>query len=294
MNIEVLDRLKLIEHDHTLNILVINHNADIPMSDLVQLQPFGNVTIATSTTLMVSQLLGKLGGLKYNVVLTSRIQNKEYDIIIANEFTDFIRRIVTNHKIKYLCFLNFVKNFNLINYYEFEENCYKLSSLKNNDEVNIEEPGQEDVIPEENENELIHDDIKVISNQQGNYEVFIKDIAATPIKYDKYRINYLYPVVPGKISIVMIVSALNNNFAEVLRDIRSQNLALIEYIIIDNAAGFRNNVKPNIRYGERMPIEFCEYHAKEISTGEYIITLKEDSEPINVMAEILQGKFETR
>jgi hypothetical protein len=92
----------------------------------------------------------------------------------------------------------------------------------------------------------------------------------------------------------MIVSALNNNFAEVLRDIRSQNLALIEYIIIDNAAGFRNNVKPNIRYGERMPIEFCEYHAKEISTGEYIITLKEDSEPINVMAEILQGKFETR
>lgn len=294
MNIEVLDRLKLIEHDHTLNILVINHNADIPMSDLVQLQPFGNVTIATSTTLMVSQLLGKLGGLKYNVVLTSRIQNKEYDIIIANEFTDFIRRIVTNYKIKYLCFLNFVKNFNLINYYEFEENCYKLSSLKNTEEVNIEEPGQEDVIPEENENELIHDDIEVISNQQGNYEVFIKDIAATPIKYDKYRINYLYPVVPGKISIVMIVSALNNNFAEVLRDIRSQNLALIEYIIIDNAAGFRNNVKPNIRYGERMPIEFCEYHAKEISTGEYIITLKEDSEPINVMAEILQGKFETR
>jgi hypothetical protein len=294
MNIEVLDRLKLIEHDHTLNILVINHNADIPMSDLVQLQYFGNVTIATSTTLMVSQLLGKLSGLKYNVVLTSRIQNKEYDVIIANEFTDFIRHIVTNYKIKYLCFLNFVRNFNLINYYEFEENCYKLTSLKNSNEINIEEPGQEDVIPEENENELIHDDIETISNQQGNYEVFIKDIASTPIKYDKYRINYLYPVVPGKISIVMIVSALNNNFAEVLRDIRSQNLALIEYIIIDNAAGFRNNVKPNIRYGERMPIEFCEYHAKEISTGEYIITLKEDSEPINVMAEILQGKFETR
>jgi hypothetical protein len=294
MNIEVLDRLKLVEHDHTMNILVINHNADIPMSELVQLQPFGNVTIATSTTLMVSQLLGRLGGLKYNVVLTSRIQNKDYDVIIANEFTDFVKRIVTNYKIKYLCFLNFVKNFNLINYYEFEENCYKLTSLKNNNEINVENPEDYEDIPEENENELISDDVETISNQQGNYEVFIKDIAATPIKYDKYRINYLYPVVPGKISIVMIVSALNNNFAEVLRDIRSQNLALIEYIIIDNAAGFRNNVKPNIRYGERMPIEFCEYHAKEISTGEYIITLKEDSEPINVMAEILQGKFETR
>ena len=92
----------------------------------------------------------------------------------------------------------------------------------------------------------------------------------------------------------MIVSALNNNFADVLRNIRSQNLPLIEYIIIDNAAGFRNNVKPNIRYGERMPIDFCEYHAKELSTGEYIIILNEASPSFDVMEIISQGKFETR
>lgn len=300
MNIEVLEKIKVIEHDHTLKILVINHNADILVSDLIQLKDLGEITIATSTPLMVSQLLGKLSGLKYNIVLTTRIPIKNYDMIISNEFTDLIKHITSSLKIKYLCFLNSVKNFNLSNYYMFEENFYKLTSTSLESEIkisNIEETsndGEKDDIQDVNNNEIISDDKETIENVQGNYEVFIKDLASTPLKYDKYRINYLYPVVPGKISIVMIVSALNNNFADVLRNIRSQNLPLIEYIIIDNAAGFRNNVKPNIRYGERMPIDFCEYHAKELSTGEYIIILNEASPSFDVMEIISQGKFETR
>lgn len=300
MNIEVLEKIKVIEHDHTLKILVINHNADILVSDLIQLKDLGEITIATSTPLMVSQLLGKLSGLKYNIVLTTRIPIKNYDMIISNEFTDLIKHITSSLKIKYLCFLNSVKNFNLSNYYMFEENFYKLTSTSLESEIkisNIEETsndGEKDDIQDVNNNEIISDDKETIENVQGNYEVFIKDLASTPLKYDKYRINYLYPVVPGKISIVMIVSALNNNFADVLRNIRSQNLPLIEYIIIDNAAGFRNNVKPNIRYGERMPINFCEYHAKELSTGEYIIILNEASPSFDVMEIISQGKFETR
>ena len=300
MNIEVLEKIKVIEHDHTLKILVINHNADILVSDLIQLKNLGEITIATSTPLMVSQLLGKLSGLKYNIVLTTRIPIKNYDMIISNEFTDLIKHITSSLKIKYLCFLNSVKNFNLLNYYMFEENFYKLTSTSLESEIkisNIEETsndGEKDDIQDVNNNEIISDDKETIENVQGNYEVFIKDLASTPLKYDKYRINYLYPVVPGKISIVMIVSALNNNFADVLRNIRSQNLPLIEYIIIDNAAGFRNNVKPNIRYGERMPIDFCEYHAKELSTGEYIIILNEASPSFDVMEIISQGKFETR
>ena len=300
MNIEVLEKIKVIEHDHTLKILVINHNADILVSDLIQLKDLGEITIATSTPLMVSQLLGKLSGLKYNIVLTTRIPIKNYDMIISNEFTDLIKHITSSLKIKYLCFLNSVKNFNLSNYYMFEENFYKLTSTSLESEIkisNIEKTsndGEKDDIQDVNNNEIISDDKETIENVQGNYEVFIKDLASTPLKYDKYRINYLYPVVPGKISIVMIVSALNNNFADVLRNIRSQNLPLIEYIIIDNAAGFRNNVKPNIRYGERMPINFCEYHAKELSTGEYIIILNEASPSFDVMEIISQGKFETR
>ena len=300
MNIEVLEKIKVIEHDHTLKILVINHNADILVSDLIQLKNLGEITIATSTPLMVSQLLGKLSGLKYNIVLTTRIPIKNYDMIISNEFTDLIKHITSSLKIKYLCFLNSIRNFNLSNYYMFEENFYKLTSTSLESEIkisNIEETsndGEKDDIQDVNNNEIISDDKETIENVQGNYEVFIKDLASTPLKYDKYRINYLYPVVPGKISIVMIVSALNNNFADVLRNIRSQNLPLIEYIIIDNAAGFRNNVKPNIRYGERMPIDFCEYHAKELSTGEYIIILNEASPSFDVMEIISQGKFETR
>ena len=93
MNIEVLEKIKVIEHDHTLKILVINHNADILVSDLIQLKDLGEITIATSTPLMVSQLLGKLSGLKYNIVLTTRIPIKNYDMIISNEFTDLIKSL---------------------------------------------------------------------------------------------------------------------------------------------------------------------------------------------------------
>jgi hypothetical protein len=271
----------------------VNHNSDISLQDLIALKDFGKITIATSTPLMASQLIGKLRGLDYQIVLTTRIPIKSYDIIISNEFTDLIKLVINNLKIKYLCFLNFVRNFNLTNYYEFEENCYKLTTSASLNENKVTNP-EDDIIPEEDDNDFSYDDDEVITNSEGNYEIFVKDIASTPLKYDKYRINYLYPVVPGKISIIMIVSALNNNFADVIRNIRSQNLPLIEYIIIDNAAGFRNNVKPNIRYGEKQSLEFCEYHGKEMSSGEYIIILNETSEMIDVMYEINQGKYETR
>ena len=43
MNIEVLEKIKVIEDDHTLKILVINHNADILVSDLIQLKNLGEI-----------------------------------------------------------------------------------------------------------------------------------------------------------------------------------------------------------------------------------------------------------
>jgi hypothetical protein len=295
MNIEVLERIKQIEYDHNLDILVINHNCDISLEDLISLRDFGKITIAVSTPLQASQLIGRLSGLKYQIVLTSRIPNKNYDIIIANEFTELVKAASTRLKIKYIHFLNFVKNFNLSNYYEFEENFFKITSSVGPNENKITGPEDEIIEPDKNNYDLFsYNDEEIMVNSEGNYDVFIQDIASTPIKYDKYRINYLYPAVPGKISIIMIVSSLTNKFAEVLRDIRSQNIPLIEYIIIDNAAGFRNNVKPNIRYGEKMPLDFCEYHGREMSTGEYIIILNEKSDEIDVMLEISQGNYETR
>ena len=110
----------------------------------------------------------------------------------------------------------------------------------------------------------------------------------------KYGINYINEVVPGMTSIIMIVSENNNKFAETLRAIRAQNVGSIEYIIIDNAAGFRNNVKPNIRYGEKMSEDICIEHAKELCSGEYMFILNQDSDEINVLEEIEKGKYETR
>ena len=171
---------------------------------------------------------------------------------------------------------------------------FKFVSIVNDDSIN------------ENENETNDTNLNVINDAnnystsedlvltEGDYEILIKDFATEPIKYDKYRINYLYPQVPGKVSIIMTVSSLNNTFPDVLKDIRSQGVGLIEFIIIDNAAGFRNNVKPQIRYGQRMPIEFCEYHAKEFCSGEYMIFLTEESPAFLVSDWLERGLYEVR
>jgi hypothetical protein len=183
------------------------------------------------------------------------------------------------------------------NYYVFGDHClkYKFASITNDDPIdetntNSSQDSNSNVIKDADDKTT---EEKVVLTE-GDYEILIKDFATEPIKYDKYRINYLYPQVPGKISIIMTVSSLNNTFPEVLKDIRSQGLGLVEFIIIDNAAGFRNNVKPQIRYGQRMPIEFCEYHAKEFCTGEYMIFLTENSPTFMVSDWLSKGLYEVR
>lgn len=293
MNIEVLRKLKIIESSHTLKILVINNDFNIPMDFLIQLKEIGSVVIAVPTQIMASQLIGKLSGLNYKIVVLNRIPIQNYDIIISISETEFVNKVATTLKVKYLYFLSNVTNINLSNYYKIEENCFKLTT---NNEETIANMRLMSVNNETDQTQTgtTNSSINTNENSLSNYEIIVQDLAATTFKYDKYTINYLNPIVPGKISIIMIVSTINNNFAEVLRDIRSQNLPLIEYIIIDNAAGFRNNVKPNIRYGEQMPIDYCKYHAKELTTGEYIIQLDENSEKIDVMKEILKKNYETR
>lgn len=294
MNFNVLADLKQIENDHELSILVIDDALSIPIEDLVQLSSFGKVTIAVENTIEAGYLIGKLSGLKCTVVLNRRIPIMNYDVLISSSFSDVTRIIVKNLKIKYLCFTKFVRNFDLKNYYEFEENSYRLTSKDPVQMHHPHHPRPQPSCPPPSQDEETEENEDVVENDASNYDTIIKDISSTLMKYDKYRINYLNPVVPGKISIIMIVSELNNNFAEVIRAIKDQKLPSIEFIIIDNAAGFRNNVKPNIRYGEKMPQDFCEYHAKELTTGEYIIIMNQDSEVIDVMTAINLGQFETR
>ncbi len=320
INTQVLQNIKLTETDSVLSILVIDQNLSIPMQDLVDLKQFGKITIAVESVMEQTFLIGKLSGLGYSIVLTRRIPIIKYDVLISTDLSEITRIIIKNLKIKYLCFTNFVQNFNLTNYYEFEENSYKIVS----DQVspshpfippkppvqpkppsghfNPPKPPSGHVIPPPppiphhqdiiNENDEI--DIENVENDESNYQAIIKDISSTEMKYDKYHINYLHQVVPGKVSIIMIVSNVNTAFAEVIRELKAQNVQSLEVIIIDNAAGFRNNVKPNIRYGEKMPLDFCEYHAKELTTGEYIFVLNQDSESFDIMTAINQGKYQTR
>lgn len=291
MNISVLENIKLVENDHTLKILVINTGIVISPQSILQLKNIGEVTIAVDNTIESSWLVGQLGGVRMRVVLRSRIPIDNYDILISNCLSDTERIILRSIKIKYLCFTQFVRNFNLANYYAFEENSYKLTIN------NVSHPHhgmRPPCPPPPSQNNESEEPQSSTENDESNYEIIIKDIASTETKYDKYFLNYLHPVIPGKISIIMIVSELNNNFADVVRDIKAQNLPSYEIIIIDNAAGFRNNVKPDIRYGTKMPKDYCEYHAKELTSGEYIIMLDQDSASFDVMTAINQGQYETR
>ena len=286
INFNILNTIQTSESNHLLNILVLNTNMDININDLNNLKTYGNIFVVVSTPLQSSQLIGNLGT-KSNikVVLKQRIPIRFYDLIISKYPTDLLNLIISNLTVKYLYLIEKPEGFGLQNYYEFSQNSFRLKNIATTSQNNINNEESNVNVIYENSN---------LDEENIDYDIFIKSLGITPIKYDKYIINYLKPAIPGKVSIVMIVSALNNNFAEVIRKLKAQEYPLIEFIIIDNGAGFRNNVKPNIRYGTKMDIGFCEYHAKELCTGEYMFILHEDSEIFDINEYIEQGKYEIR
>lgn len=286
INFNILNNIKTSESNHLLNILVLNTNIDIDINELSELNNYGNVFIVVSTPLESSQLIGKLGAYKnIKVILKQRIPIKFYDLVISKYPTDLLNLIISNLTVKYLYLIEKPEEFTLQNYYEFSQNSFRLK--------NITTTSQNNINSEESNINVINENVD-LGEENIDYDIFIKNLSITPIKYDKYEINYLNPAIPGKVSIIMIISALNNNFAEVIRKLKAQEYPLIEFIIIDNGAGFRNNVKPNIRYGTKMDIGFCEYHAKELCSGEYMFILHEDSELFDINEYIEQGKYEVR
>ena len=300
INLQILENIKSAEAGRPLKILVINESLSIPIEDQLALKGLGEVTVATGTPMEASHLIAKFSGLGYSVVLTRRIPIRKYDVLISNSFSSVTQIIIRNLRMKYLCFTNFVRNFCVSDYYEFEENTYKLASAPLPPKPppcrtpeGITPPGPPPVNVMNTDDDPTND-VAVGENDESNYQAAIKGLASTKVKYDKYRMNYLHPAVPGKVSIVMVASGQNNSFAEVLRELRAQDLPSVEFIIVDNASNYRNNVRPNIRYGEKMPDDFCAYHAKELTTGEYIIMLDQDSKVFDIMEAISQGKYERR
>lgn len=299
MNFLVFDKIKVAEGKRPLNILFLNiDDIQFSLDTYIKLKEYGELFVVCKSSLQIGALRGRLNSYNIKFILSHQIPpNINFDIVICtsniiksnNKLTDYF-------KFEYVYILDDIYNNELLdNYYVFADHClkYKFASVANDEPDTTNQSSNTDADVFKDADELKDEETEIIL-EEGDYEILIKDFAAEPIKYDKYRINYLYPQVPGKVSIIMTISRINDTFSEVLKDIRSQNVGLIEFIIIDNAAGFRNNVKPNIRYGQRMPIDFCEYHAKEFCTGEYMICLKEDSPTFLVSDFIEKGLYEVR
>lgn len=297
MNFTIFNRIKEIENNKSLNILFLNLNEQIQVSfkDYIELKNYGNLFVVCKSPFQIGPLRGRLGHLNIKFILSHQIPpNINFDIIIVDSLeNEKINSLIEYFNFKYVYTLVKTSNLNLNNYYKFDENCFRLKlnditdDSSENNEINN---SNVNVVIDADEKEKEED--KNLS--EGDYDILVKGFATEPIKYDKYRINYLYPVVPGKVSIILIISKLTDTFFDVIRDIKTQNQGLYEFILIDNAAGFRSNVKPSIRYGTKMPLEFCQYHAKEISTGEYMIMLNEDSPTFQVSDFIEKGIYETR
>lgn len=267
------------------------HGLQIPIQSLLRLKDFGEVTIAVASPIEADFLVGKFRALRFKIVLLSRVPIIRYDVLISNSFSELTTLLAKNLKIKYLLFTTAAGNFNLDNYYEFEENSFRITS--NPVKQNIARSIARQASAQTN----IPGNIQLEESQvdQSKYKALVKDIAPTEVKYGKSQINYLHPVVPGRVSIIMVITGKESKkYADVLRELRAQEDASVEFIIVDNNCDYKNNVKPDIRYKDTMPEDFCIYHAKELSSGEYIIVLNQDSESFNIMTAINQGKYETR
>lgn len=295
MNFTVFNRIKEIENNEPLNILFLNLNENVYVSinEFINLKEYGNLFVVCNTSFQIGSLRGRLGHLNIKFILPHQIPpNYHFDLIITDSLENTrLMNLIEYFNFKYVYTL-LDDAAGLKNYYKFDENCYRLKINEIEEENNNEEETASNVNvvidaderEEQEENNLTEED----------YEILVKDFATEPIKYDKYRINYLHPAVPGKVSIILIISELTDTFFDVIRDIKTQNQGPYEFILIDNGAGFRSNVKPTIRYGVKMPVEFCQYHAKEISTGEYLILIDENSPTFQISDFLEKGLYETR
>lgn len=282
----VLNKLKIVE-GKDLSVLIIDPLNKISEEDILKLN-YNDITIAVENHFRVSNLIRKICFIKkHKIVTTERIPIMNYDIVLFQSYSDLMVDLILKYmKPKYMYF---IQNANMFatnqNYYEIDTNLFKMTTSS---ESKCEKT-QSIATYHFNNNEK-----KLLENISSNYLSNFENANTIDIKYNKYSINYLNEMVNGKVSVIMVISEANEKFADTLRAIRNQKYQSIEFIIIDNAAGFRNNVKPNIKYGEKMPYDFCVYHAKELTTGEFIFVLNQDSDEINILSEITKGHHETR
>ena len=302
INFTIFNRIKEVENKRPLNILFLNLNdqIQIPLKDYISLKEYGNLFVVCKSPFQIGPLRGRLGHLNIKFILSHQIPpNVDFDIIIVESLeNERLNSLIEYFDFKYVYTLLPSSSLVLDGYYKFDENCFRFK-LNDVETDPIQPSTENNTINNESTANPIVDAEEVEKKEEsnlteGDYDILIKEFATEPLKYDKYRINYLRPMVPGKISIVLIISQLTDTFFDVIRDVKAQNQGLYEFLIIDNGAGFRSNVKPAIRYGTKMPIEFCQYHAKEISTGEYIIMLDENSPTFQVSEFIANGLYETR
>lgn len=299
MNFLTFDKIYEVQKHAPLNILFLNiNNVEYLPRMYMKLKEYGELYIVGGSSFQIGSLRAKLHHLGIKLILPQDIPSSvKFDVVISeSNLLLNSQKLMDHFKFEYIYTLDDEwKNDLFKNYSVFSDHCLKRKFVDVNKKNEETKPVKKEA---SSVNVFVDADKKTTDFKEElkeeDYQSLIEEFTSEPIMYDKYRINYLKPQVPGMVSIIMIISNINTTFPDVLRELRSQNIGLIEFIIIDNAAGFRNNVKPSIRYGEQMPLDFCQYHAKELCSGEYMIFLTEESKPFSISEALEKGEYETR
>ena len=297
MRIETLQHIKSSSGDKEVQILVFDNGLRIAPRAIGALGSFGKVTVALGSYLELSNIASKfLGDKRFNCVLASRVPLKEYDIIISDRATPQAVEAVAYYKPKY--FLCFYPNgdrgcfFRSEEYSEFEPGCFKLKMLieatkkKEAQAIEVEEasPVSEDKIDKAIEESDAVD--------KKDFETYLQSSPMTSNSYDPHFLKYIYEQVPGRVSIILVVTGKYTRVTGMIAAIKAQKLDDFEIVLIDNFSGFRTNFKSALRYTAReVDPEYAKWRARELTTGEYIFILDQDSEVPDFREEILKGKY---
>lgn len=237
-----------------------------------------------------------LGDKKFTCVLASRIPAREYDVIISDRAVSQAVDAVNYYKPKY--FLCFYPNgdhgfsFNSEEYFEFESGCFKqkmLSEAASKLEAQAREVEEASPVSEAKIDKAIEESDNI---DKKDFEAYLQSSPMSVNDYDPHYLKYIYDQVPGRVSIIIVVTGKYSRVAGMISEIKAQKLPDYEFVLVDNFAGFRTNFKSTLRYAlKEVDPDYAKWRARELTTGEYIFILDQDSEVPDFKEEILKGKY---
>ena len=297
MTIELLQKIKAAAGGKQLSFLVIDNKTPISPRALAALATFGKTVITVENAMELSKVSTLFrGNSNVTVVIASKTPIQEYDVVIGYAIDSFVSKAVTWFKPKYvMSFVPPAQGFSFDGYYEIDRGCYKLDmgnaaeTQQKEDEKNVD--STQKMSPEKT-TEIID---AVDENSEEYYEPHLLSASTHVETPEKPAMRWFNEMVKGRISLVLTLTGDSGNGGKIIANFKAQKIPDSEIIVVDNASKLRSNVKIAAKFSTQIPADVAKQIAKQMSTGEYIIELDQDSEPVDdIMGMVQRGECSAR